>query len=326
MKVYRPIGLEWFIHGHWGINDNLDTAKQFLGYDQEYRPEDGTPPLNHFGEFDPQAENGVHIINDPGGDSVHMACTLRYFIDNKFDILIASIPSHIPIFKDLIKKYQPQAKLIIQVGNNWNIHEFEGENVLASTQPTIAPGVNTMFYHQEFDLDIFKPTPVEPSKKIYSFVNIIQNTGQGWNDYQNLKKQLSTKGYYMAAYGGQCPDGNMTGPKELADKMREAMLIYHVKPGGDGFGHIIHNAYAVGRPIITRASDYHNQLAMSLLVPGTYIDLDKYSVPDVRNMITKLEYAPEELIEMGQKAANRFRQVVDYEKEAEDVRNWVDTL
>lgn len=323
MEVFRPIGMEWYNEGFWAINDQLDTAKQFLDLEQALPP-DGTAPLNI---NRPGMDAGTYVCADPGGKSFHRACTLEYFKNNQFDYVIASIPQHVPLFKELIAKYQPKAKLIIQMGNNWDLAQYQNHNVLASLKAPAPAGVNVMFYHQEFDLGIFYPGQCKPTKQIYSFVNVIQNSGQGWTDYSELKKILERQGYSFKAYGGQCPDGNMTGPHQMADKMREAMMVFHVKPGGDGFGHVIHNAYSVGRPVITRSSHYKGQLAEDLLVPGTFIDLDKYEgYGEVKNMLTKLQYMPDQLAEMGRKAARRFAEVVNYTQEAKEVWQWLENL
>lgn len=140
----------------------------------------------------------------------------------------------------------------------------------------------------------------------------------------NLKDHMKT--YSFRAYGGQCPDGNMNGPKELADKMRESRFVFHVKPGGDGFGHIIHNAFCAGRPIITRASDYRGQLAGRLLMPDTFIDLDRLGIDGVADMILRRDANKGDFHMLGRRAAKRFRQVVDFEREASDIRKWLSNL
>lgn len=332
MRVYRPIGMDWFSGGYWAVNDNNATARQFLHPDQAWKPEDGTPPLNKLtverdqilGE---RREDGVFYVADPGGDSAHTACTLEFFKANRFDYLVASIPAHIPIFQDLIRKFQPHAKLIVQVGNGWDLSQFAGLNVLASIRPTYSPAsVNLKVYHQEFDTGIFYPTENKPTRKVYSFINILHGMPLAWSDFETLERLTRPHGVEWRCYGGQCRDGNLTGPRALADKMREAMMIFHVKDGGDGFGHVIHNAYSVGRPVITRRRHYRGTLAEELMAPGTFIDLDRYSLPEAKNMITRLCYMPEELAEMGRKAAAQFREVVDYQQEAEEVGSWLQKL
>lgn len=319
-EVYRPIGMEWFDEGFWAINNQRDTAMQFL--DPDSQPRDNTPPLNT-----PEGlrADGVYEILDPGAKSSHKACTLEFFKNNRFDYVIASIPAHIPLFERLIAEYQPNAKLIVQMGNNWNLENYAGENVLASIAPQFSPA-NTMFYHQEFDLSVFHDTPVQPVRRVYSFMNVLQQYKQAWTDYSELKRMMGRLGWEFRAYGGQCPDGNMTGPEQLASKMREAAFIFHVKPGGDGFGHIIHNAYAVGRPIITRPSHYRSQLAEQLLVPGTFIDLDRYGRAEVKNILTRLMFDPDALEAMGRRAAQRFDEVVDYKRESEEISAWLAQL
>lgn len=322
IEVFRPIGMEWYEQGYWSVYDSPDTARQFLDYGSQ--PLDETPPLNEAAR-DIRRDAGAFTVYDPGMKTLHKACTLDYFINHEFDYVLASIPQHVPLFAELIRKYKPNAKLIVQIGNNWNLEQYAGMNVLASITPQLN-GANSFFYHQEFDLTVFYDTPVPPTRTIYSFVNLIENTGIGWNDYTDLKRQLERRGWKMQAYGGQCPDGNMTGAHELARKMREAALIFHVKPGGDGYGHILHNAYAVGRPIITRPSHYRGQLGEQLLTPDTFIDLDRYGRPEVRNILTRLIHSPDELADMGRRAAAQFDRVVNFEQQAEGVREWLKTL
>ena len=322
MEVYRPIGMEWFYENFWRINTLEDTARQFLDYGSQ--PLDHTPGLNDaVPKF--RAPEGVYSVMDPGGESTHRACTLEFFKNNEFDYVIASIPAHVTLFQKLIEQYQPNAKLIVHVGNNWNLDQYAGLNVLASVSPQLT-AANAIFYHQEFDLDIFYDTPVEVNRRVYSFLNVIREYPQAWADYSDLKRHLERRGWEFRSYGGQCPDGNMTGPHELARKMREAQMILHVKPGGDGFGHIIHNAYAVGRPVITRPSHYRGQLAEQLLVPGTFVDLDRYGRTEVQNILKNLSNDPDSLVQMGKNAAEQFDRVVNFSRDAEQVESWLHSL
>lgn len=319
MDVYRPIGMEWFDQGYWAINDKKDTAAQFLSWDSQ--PLDNTPPLNSVHGW--SMNNGWGVVFDPGNTSTHRACTLDFFKDNKFDYIVASIPAHVPIFERLIAEYQPEAKLIVQMGNNWNIDQYVGKNVLASIQPQLSPGVNAIFYHQEFDTSLFKPRVTHQTGLIHSYVNVLGNTGMGLQDFRELERILPE--FRFRSYGGQNRDGNMNGPLELANSMCEAEFILHSKPGGDGYGHIIHNAFAVGRPVITRSSQYRNQLASQLLVPGCFIDLDDGREKTAKR-IKELHQNSDELFRLGKKASDRFKAVVDFAKEAEEIRQWLVTL
>lgn len=319
--VFRPIGMDWFKEGFWAINSQEDTARQFLDIDSQ--PTDGTPPLNKPLARDNRM-NDCFKVRDPGDKTHHWACTLDHFKRVKFDYVIASIPAHVEPFKRLIAKYNPEAKLIIQMGNNWNLDYYEGENVLASIEPRTSRA-NAIFYHQEFDLDIFSQTPVPISKKIHSYVNVIGEIPMAWNSYDTLKKHLEPRGWEVKSFGGQCPDGNMTGPVELADSMYHAEFILHVKPQGDGYGHILHNAYAMGRPVITHSRHYQGQLGSRLLMPGTFIDIDCFG--GIEGAMAYIENMPDEEVKlMGQLAYERFKEVVDFESEAKAIGEWLETL
>lgn len=318
IEVYRPIGMDWFYYGYWGINDNYDTAKQFLSRGQI--PKDRTCPLNTVRSN----KKGIYYCFDPGGYETNRACLLDYFKRTKFDYVLASIPAHVPMFEKLIRKYNPSAKLIIQVGNNWGISEYQGKNVLASIKPYPVAGVNVKFYHQEFDLNIFKPEPLEHKKRMYSFVNVLENMPQAQQDFIRFEELLRKHGWRLDSYGGQNRDGNMTGPRELAAKIAEASIILHSKPGGDGFGHIIHNAYACGRPVVIRRSHYSGQLAEELFVEGTYLDIDQLGREQTAAELLKLD--AQWFVEAGKKARARFEEVVNYDREAEEIKQWLQNL
>lgn len=317
--IDRPIGMEWYHEGFWAIYPHPDTAKQYLDLEQAFVPADGTPVLN-----DVTGGVGDHyFVRDGEYDWPATAVTLETFKQTPYDYLICSIPQHIKPFLELRRLYQPNAKVIFQAGNNWSLDglDLEGvDMVLASIKPQDHHlKVPVVFYHQEFDTEIFSEKPIQHTRGASSFINVLDKT-PGWADFTALEDLTRYFGMAWRSYGGQCRDGCIDGAKNLALEMEVSDFIFHVKHTGDGFGHIIHNAYAVGRPIITRSSHYQGLLAEELLVPGTFIDLDKHSLPDVKNILHKLVSAPEMLEEAGAKAAARFREVVNYDAEAEMIR------
>jgi hypothetical protein len=319
MNVYRPIGLDWFYEGYWAINDQLSTAKQFLDIETQVLA-DNTPPLNIIKNH----SDGVYSVYDPGNITTHNAITLEAFKSMQFDYIIASIPEHIGIFQKLIQEFQPKAKLIIQIGNNWNPNIFRGLNVLGSVKPGNIQDANVVYYHQEFDTDIFKPSENKRNKTISSYINLLQEMSIGWKDFTELENSLDE--IKFNSYGGQCRDGNMTGAHELANSMNNDDLIFHVKDHGDGYGHIIYNAYACGRPTIIRSSRYNNQLAQELFNDRSCIDLDKYSTDDAIKKIKEIYLDDYELNEMSINAYETFRHCVDFAYDAEKVYNWIGTL
>lgn len=321
-RVYRPIGMDWYHEGYWAINSLEDTAKQFLLEDHQ-DIKDGTAPLNRTSIQDV----GIYRVSDPGNVSYHKAITFEAFKKFKFEFVIASIPQHVPLFEKLIRLYQPDAKLIVQIGNNWSFEHLKDKNILASVkEDKSVQGSNICYYHQEFDLDIFKAQWLKKTGRISSYINVLQNMKQGWKDFTDLESALKEYDIEMFSYGGQCRDGNKVGPVELSQSMLQDEMIFHVKDGGDGFGHIIYNAYACGRPVITRKSFYKGKLAEELMNDQNTIDLDEISIEDAVDLIKSIREDEDRMIEIGKSAFSSFYTNVNYKEEAEKIYSWLNNI
>lgn len=320
INVYRPIGLDWFTEGYWAINNSIDTAKQFLDIESSFVA-DKTPALNMVSGIEDQ----IYKIYDPGNASSHKAITLESFKSMQFDYVLASIPAHIPLYQELIKKYQPSAKLIVQIGNNWPLNILHGFNVLASVKKDSLSGCNAVYYHQEFDTSIFNPSSPAYSRKISSYINILQNMPYGWNDFIKLEIMLDGIAT-VKSYGGQCRDGNKEGPITLSSSMQNDDFIFHVKDGGDGYGHILYNSYASARPVITRSYFYKDCLGSELLNDKSSIDLDKMSLEEAAQKIINVLLDQELLNSMSENAYTTFTSNVDFEYDAQKVRNWIENI
>lgn len=321
-KVYRPIGTEWAEEGFWKVYDHPATVQQYLTLAQGYRPIDGTPPLNDFVKDIKDPEPDVYYCADPESESYNKAITLDKFKSMKFDIIIASIPAHIEPFLELIRLYQPHAKLILQVGNNWLWEEMPARNILASTYPKpYPPDFHVMFYHQEFDTSIFYPSAVPGQMKITSLVNLLPQ--YGGDEFNAMERLLPS--HTFRSYGAGCRDGIKNGVKEVAEAIHESDWVFHVKRGGDGFGHVIHNAFACGRPVITRKSHYEKCLAGDLMIHmETCIDLDVVSYEEAAAIITS---GGTELAKvMGENAYRLFVEKVNFEREAKEIEQWLKNL
>ena len=328
-NLYRPIGMEWYDQGYWNVYDHPFTREQFLGIGggtakpppQMYP--DGTRPLNVVDKV----VDGVYYCQDIDSGYYNKAITLKKFMELNFDYVIASIPQHIAPFKQLCQDHHSHPKMIFQVGNAWSMEAGRADNIMASANiGNSAP--NFIVYHQEFDLDIFKPDwEMEPGPNIYSFVNCFGIERFYDNDFQLftiVEKLLKTCNF--KAYGGQCRDGAAHGSVELADKMREARFIWHTKWGGDGYGHIIHNAAAVGRPLIAKIEYYRGKLAEPLLVDGvTCIGIDGLNE---RGIVDKIEYYTEPT-RWGKLCRNMyaaFKKHVDFDAEQKQIEQFLAKL
>jgi glycosyltransferase involved in cell wall biosynthesis len=103
--------------------------------------------------------------------------------------------------------------------------------------------------------------------------------------------------------------------------MRDSDVAWHTKQWSDGFGHVIHNWFAVGRPVFGYAGYYASQLAGPLWVEGvTSFDLEGKSPDDVVRLLAELRQDEERHLRMSEAAAARFREVVNFDDEAEQIR------
>lgn len=312
-ELFRPIGMDWY-PDYWNVYPSIDTARQYL--EPGAVPADGTPPLN---------------------DNLSSTITFENFKITKFDILIASIPQHIEPFLELIKLYQPQAKFIYQIGNQWDADPRLVKNVMASAKVNSLPGMNIVEYHQEFNLKTFwacgKCMITEyhvgwhnhRKPKIYSFINVLQEKPKDWELFLALEKLLPD--FEFKAFGGQCRDGNMTGAEALADKMRECAFGFHCKTGGDGYGHIIHNLAATGTPFITRLEDYRGKLAEALITNDAVVLVDNKTPEQIADEI-RAKYKDKAGVydPMQRKVYQNFRDNVDFDAEEVLIREFLHKL
>ena len=111
-------------------------------------------------------------------------------------------------------------------------------------------------------------------------------------------------------------DGNIKPTKDVGTLMRSYGWAWHDKVTGDGFGHVIHNWAATGRPLIGHASHYAGQMAGPLWEDGvTAIDLDRHAVSELPALLETLDN-----VAMGHAIRDRFEELVDWEAEADEVR------
>lgn len=327
-NCYTPIGLEWFHEGYWAVYigpGKEDTARQFLGLDHA-----SNPPVSAHGEPLPPSAilnanytfaDGIYYVVDPVRDRPYAAITLEKFKSMKFDIIIASMPQHIGPFIELQRKYQPQAKLIFQIGNSWAI-PGDIKNVLASCAPVSVPaGVNAVFYHQEFDLDTYKYEPPTGTKKIHSFIHYMKN-----KQAMNRLQELLGSEWSCRSFGAGMEDSLMKATA-VADKMREGDFGFISKPEGDGFGHSVHGLFAVGRPPVVWGSHYRGKLAGQLMEHNrTCIDVEKMGSMEAVAARLKEIVSTDEHAAMCKAAADKFREVVDYDREEQEIRKFLERL
>lgn len=322
-SVYRPIGMEWAEKGYWKVYDHPATQAQFLTTDQGYRPIDGTPPLNYIQGM----VEDVFYCQDIDSGYYNKAITFDKFMSMDIDIVIASIPAHIEPFKRLCELHPSHPKLIFQIGNSWTVEAGLAPNIMASAIIHDVPkDINFISYHQEFDLNLFKPERLPDYHRIASYVNCFNIAGhfvQDWQLFQETEKIMPDWQFY--ALGGQCRDGAAHGSVELAKHINSTRFVWQTKNGGDGYGHIIHNVAACGRPMIIKKQYYVGKLAEPLINDETCIIIDGLNPWQIKERIEQANN--EEVYEKMRLAMyDRFKQVVNFDVEEILLRQFLERL
>lgn len=333
--VYRPIGTEWHTQGYWKIYDHPATVEQFLGINGA--TPDGTPLLNEVEAtqipvndknqmlFDKPQIFHCHDIETGG---TNKAITFDGFMSMDFDIVIASIPQHIEPFRKLCELHPNKPKLIFQVGNQWVIEAGNVPNVMASAKVNFPAGIHAITYHQEFDTTIFSPDFDMPLiKQVSSFVNCFDVADifkMDWFVFEGVEKMLPD--WNFKALGGQCRDGAAHGSKELAAFIKDSRFVWHTKTGGDGYGHIVHNAAACARPLIVRKAHYFGKLAEPLMIDGkTCIAIDGLNSDQIKNKIEHYSQH-DEWLKLSHGIYDSFKANVDFEAEFVNLKQFLLTL
>ncbi|MBU1110794.1 hypothetical protein KKB83_04205 [Patescibacteria group bacterium] len=318
-KVYRPIGRQWFDEGYWKVYDHPATVAQFL--DVNGATPDNTDPVNDV----ITGESGVYICHDISSLKTNRAITLDKFREMNFGIIIASIPKHVEPFKKLCKEHWSRPKLIFQIGNQWVGEAEKADNIMCSSRIAIA-NKNSVVYHQEFDTNVFSRASSEVFEpNITSLVNCFSNDGmfkEDWELFQKVEKLMPE--WNFKCMGGQCRDGQAHGEAEVAKTIAKAGFIWHTKKGGDGYGHIIHNASACGRPMIVKKEYYSGKLGEDLMIDGkTCVCIDGLNPLEIKN---KIEYYSRQWKELCNNSYYNFKNKVDFDKEEKIIRHFLSKL
>lgn len=303
-ELYVPLGREWWDEGYWrfGAESYGDDrmARQFLEPDAAYR----------------EVEPGLWLTFDP-----HHPYRVIYGVSLErarvgWDLVLCSVQDNQAGFVRFA--HEAGAKYLYHVGNarqqiDWSLEPY----VLNTSEASIiGRGVNI---GQEFDhTTTFRYRPPIRAQRIVSFVNLLPLIPEAVRDYDALTLLLPE--YEFRSFGHDCPDGYRRPVAAIADEMARAGWAYHDKPTGDGFGHIIHNWAAVGRPLIGHARYYAGQRAEPLWQDlTTCIDLDKHTLPEAAEIIGGLSATEHEA--MCANIRRVFDSIYDPEEDARRVRD-----
>jgi len=321
MNLFRPIGLEWFTRGFWKIaepyGNQPGTIEQFLGIPRDAK----TEPIQKYGEV--QIIDGVYYIPAKISSEYYIqkAVTFDQFLKMDFDIIIATYMGHEQPYAELVKRYKPKAVYIRQIGNTSEQPKI-CRNVLLAVNTPMPPGVNYIKYHPEHHRD-YCYTPPENHDTIKSFMADPLHEPD-INLFFKYEKALPEFTFKMHGIDGR--DGVISGDL-MPQAIKTSAFVWHVKRTGCG-GFVPRQALACGRPCIIKKSycyEYHT-LTRDLFEDGVNcIDLDLGSL---KENIERIEYfsQPDRHKEMCKNTAEKFKRGVNFNKEAEKIREWLNNL
>lgn len=317
--VVAPYGMDWFDQFYWGFEREWHgdaVARQYL--------------LGIFAGAEPDA-NGVVRVPDtrhPGRELVGIA--LEAALSREWTAVMSSVPTNAPGFARLAR--DRGARFLIHVGNQWGDEAWDErpDAAILTTTSVVPPGIPHVIVHQEFSLRDFRFEPPAGFGPVRSFVNCfpeMQSEYQGnfvpmardWPEFS-----WEVYGAYGTAERDEFAAGDLHGTATVGDAMRGAGVIWHAKHWSDGFGHVIHNAFAVGRPVFGYARYYEDKLAGPLWVDGvTSWDVERRSSDEVIAALRRLRDEPDAYLAACEAAAARFREVVDFGEDAAKIANLI---
>lgn len=321
-EVHFPYGMDWFHRWYW----SFERAWHGDAVAQQYLLGVWTDAI--------EIEPGLFQRMDPRHPGrLNHAVTLDYALSQRYDLVLCSLPHNYSGFRRLAK--ETGARYGIQIGNLAQEWDREADFALvSSTLPGFGPehagrrieyqGVPSVIYHQEFSLDTFRPEwPPGERNSVASFVNCFAETAPAYADFTTLARanpdfDWKVYGSYGSATEDEFAAGDISEVSQVADAMRASRIGWHSKMWSDGFGHVIHNWFAIGRPVVGHAGFYADKLAGPLWVEGeTSFDVARHSTDALLSHMRRLRDDDDYHARICENVATRFREVVDYDAEAD---------
>jgi len=256
--LYTPVGHEWWDEGYWRFGEVYGDdrlARQYLSLEQGWQKVSGdvywTQDRHH-------PERWIHGL------------PLEEARTQQWDLIIATVQENQSGFRRFAD--ESGARYAVHVGN-------ANQQVDMSLDPIV------LEVAQEFDhLSTFRFRPPIRSDRVTSFINLLPLVPEALWAFDGLQQQLPD--FEFRSFGHACPGGFLDPVTAVAAEMAEAGWAYHDKTTGDGFGHVIHNWAAVGRPLIGHSSYYAGQRAAAFWIDGeTCIDLSVHSLAEAVEII-----------------------------------------
>lgn len=300
-ELYSPLGMDWTQHG-WKF-ETLDT----IGWSES----------DYLVFEDARLVDGHHERTEAEyPDRPRKMVTWDQAQGMRWDFVLCSVAVHQRPFYDLAQQFG--ARLINQVGNaKHRLERVPGIVLASSNLGRLGARYKAVTYHQEFDRAMFAQAPPSDPLAVSSFMLRLDWTSC---EYKWLSE---SSGVRWKTAGGQDPYARtyLAPMSKVADLMRESGWIWHDKRIGDGYGHVIHNAASMGRPLIGHASHYKGLMGEPLWKNlETCIDLDTVSQSTALRLIRGIANDPDWYREISESTAANFARLVDFDAEVEEIR------
>lgn len=310
--LYRPYGMGYWDEGIWNYERHMPhgeaVARQYLepwGSDRDMG--------DHF-----ERDDLVH----PG--RVMKLVTLEQARAMRPDITIATLTENEQGWHDFARSVG--GKFGLQLGNEATVNRYDlADFSLFSTTREYLPWTPYVFYRQEFSLKDFRfeYPPTEPDT-IATWVQCLPEGGEDWDRFKALAAMTPELNWYHHGHCNQDSGywrSNVGTTREVAAQMRAARIGLHFKKWSDGYGHVIHNLFATGKPVIGTASYYADKMAGPLFLDGVNSwNVQTRSDHEVAEIIRRLHTDDEFHQRASEASVARFREIVDFDAEAEAIR------
>lgn len=293
-QLYSPLGAEWIERG-WTLRDATP----------------GWEAADYLVWPDAAAEGDHYALAEPEYARRRKLVTWEQFDASSWDFIVASVGPHQTSF----------AKLARERGSTYVHHIGDAKRRLERTDPAPVVLASTrlrsgIVHHQEFDAGLFAFDPLDGQERVSSFMLRLDSTSgpYGWVRDAGLD-------WWAVECDAMRGPGYVAPMARVAEEMRTSGWVWHDKIIGDGYGHVLFTAAAMGRPLVGHARHYRGLLGERLwddLV--TCVDLDKHDEKEAARLIRAINRDPGWHAELGANIRARFDELVDFDAEAEAIR------
>ncbi len=324
-ELYRPIGMEWLTEGFW-----QHEYRDWFTDGVKVRDKDDIP-RQYLALWDDDLDCGDHWER---ADPTHPGRTFKMVMleqarSQGWDVVLSTLVEN---EAGLCRfAHETGAHYGIQIGNQWADNQWGiAEFGLCSTTLPFTPHKPHVFYRQEFNLSDFRFEYPPPSDLIGSWVQALPDDSAEYQRFRRLAgmaPELDIRYYGHSLHRDELWVANNLTTAQVAETMRAARAALHFKTWSDGYGHVIHNLFAVGKPVLATASYYSDKLAGPLFIDGeTSFDVQTRSDAEAVEILRRLVTDDDFHRRISENAARRFTEIVDFDADAEKVRGLLENV